>query len=109
MLVLFDQGTPRGIARALAGHTVIEARARGWDALENGELLAAAEGAGFHLLLTTDRDIQYQQNLSNRKIAIIVLGKTRWRLIRPRLADILAAVNAAKPGSFAFIEISDAR
>jgi hypothetical protein len=109
MLVLFDQGTPRGIARALAGHTVIEARSRGWDTLANGKLLAAAEAAGFHLFLTTDRNIQYQQNLSNRKIAIIVLGKARWRLIQPRLAEILAAVNAAKPGSFAFVEISDPR
>jgi hypothetical protein len=59
MLILFDQGTPRGIARALLGHKVKEARAQGWDTLTNGELLAAAEAAGFHLFLTTDKNIQY--------------------------------------------------
>ncbi len=109
MLILFDQGTPRGIARALVGHTVKEARLQGWDTLANGELLTAAEAAGFHLFLTTDKNIRYQQNLSNRQIAIVVLGKARWRLIRPKLADILAAVNAATPGSFTFVEIHDAR
>ena len=109
MLILFDQGTPRGIARALADHTVKEARAQGWDTLENGELLAAAEAAGFQLFLTTDKNIRYQQNLSNRKIAIVVLGKARWRLIRPRLAAILAAVNATTPGSVTFVEIPDPR
>jgi hypothetical protein len=109
MLILFDQGTPRGIARALVGHTVKEARAQGWDTLENGELLAAAEVAGFHLFLTTDKNIQHQQNLRNRKIAIVVLSRARWRLIRPRLADILAAVNAATPGRFTVVEIPDSR
>jgi hypothetical protein len=105
MLILFDQGTPRGIARALAGHTVIEARARGWDTLSNGELLAAAEAAGFQVFLTTDKNIQYQQNLGTRSIAIVVLGKARWRLIRPKLADILAGVNASTPGSFTLVKI----
>ena len=109
MLILFDQGTPRGIARSLTGHTIKEARAQGWDALANGELLAAAEAAGFQLFLTTDKNIQYQQNLSNRKIAIVVLSKARWRIIRPRLPEILAAVNAARPGSFTFVEIPDPR
>ena len=54
MQILFDQGTPRGIPRALTGHTVRKARAQGWDTLENGQLLAAAEAAGFNLFLTTD-------------------------------------------------------
>jgi len=109
MLILFDQGTPRGIARSLTGHTIKEARAQGWDTLANGELLAAAEAAGFQLFLTTDKNIQYQQNLSNRKIAIVVLSKARWRIIRPMLPEILATVNAARPGSFTFVEIPDPR
>jgi hypothetical protein len=109
MLILFDQGTPRGIARALAGHTVTEARTRGWDTLSNGELLAAAEAAGFHLFLKTDKNIQYQQKLSDRKIAIVVIGKARWGLIRPKLADILAAVNASTPGSFTLVKIPGSR
>src|SRR5215510_10221242 len=101
MLVLFDKGTPRTLARYLIEHhTVTEARARGWEELENGELLTVAEAAGFDVLVTTDRNIRYQQNLTGRKIAIVVLAKGRWRLIRRRLTEIAAAVARATPGSF---------
>jgi hypothetical protein len=61
MFILFDHGTPRSIARWLHGHTVEEAIVRGWDRLANGALLKAAEEAGFDLLLSTDKNIQYQQ------------------------------------------------
>ena len=66
MRVLFDNGTPRGVAAALAAHVVEEARARGWDTLRNGELLDAAEAAGFDVFVTTDRNIRHQQNLTDR-------------------------------------------
>jgi hypothetical protein len=105
MRVLFDNGTPRGVAAALKDHDVEEARALGWDTLRNGELLDAAELAGFDVFVTTDRNIRYQQNLSTRKIAIIVLGKARWKLVRERLVEIAAAVTAAAPGSFVEVDI----
>ena len=60
MRVLLDNGTPRGVAAALDGHIVEEARARGWDTFKNGELLTAAELAGFDVFVTTDRNLQYQ-------------------------------------------------
>jgi hypothetical protein len=80
VLVLFDHGTPKGLARALSSaHTVHTAQSKGWDTLSNGALLDAAEEAGFELLLTTDRRIRYQQNPQVRRIAIVVLtGSTRW-------------------------------
>ena len=106
MLVLFDHGAPRGFARALSGHTVITAKARGWDRLKNGELLNAAETAAVDLLLTTGQGIRYQQNLSGRKIAIIVLtGTTKWARVRLHLDRIASAVNAATPSSFAEVNI----
>jgi hypothetical protein len=105
MRVLFDNGTPRGVATALTAHIVEEARARGWDTLRNGELLDAAEAAAFDVFVTTDRNLQYQQNLTSRKIAIVVLTKARWRLIKVRLAEIAAAVDSAAPGSFIEVEI----
>ena len=105
MRVLFDNGTPRGVGAALTDHIVEEARAHGWDTFRNGELLDAAEAAGFDVFVTTDRNLRYQQNLAGRKIAIIVLGNGRWRLIRNRLPIIGAAVAAAAPGSVAEIEI----
>jgi len=78
MLVLFDNGTPRTLARFLIEHhTVTEARAGGWEELENGELLKRAEAAGFEVLVTTDKNLRYQQNLESRKIAVVVLGQGR--------------------------------
>ena len=62
--MLFDNGTPRGVASALTNHIVEEARSRDWDSLGNGELLDAAEAAGFDVFVTTDRNIRYQQNLT---------------------------------------------
>jgi hypothetical protein len=105
MRVLFDNGTPRGVGAALTDHVVEEARAHGWDTLRNGELLDAAEASGFDVFVTTDRNLRYQQNLADRKIAVIVLGNGRWRLIKNRLQIISAAVASAVPGSFAEIEI----
>jgi hypothetical protein len=106
MLVLFDNGTPRTLARHLIDHhTVTEARARGWEELDNGELLSNAESAGFDVLVTTDKNLSYQQNLAGRKIAIVVLGQGRWSLIKRRVAQVVATVNAATPGSFALVDI----
>src|SRR4029453_2360194 len=99
MRVVFDNGTPRGLAAALSDHIVEDARSRGWDTLGNGELLDAAEAAGFDVFLPADRNIPYQQNLAGRKIAVVVLGKGRWRLIKRRLPAIATPVAAATPGS----------
>ena len=107
MLILLDHGTPRGLARALPEHTVITAKARGWDRLSNGDLLRFAEEAGFDLLLTTDQRIRYQQNLGGRKIAIVVLGgSTKWSRVLLQLDQIAETVNAATPGSYAEVFIS---
>ena len=57
---------PGVIARALADHTVITAYAQGWDRLNNGALLHAAEEAAVDILLTTDQRMRYQQNLAGR-------------------------------------------
>ena len=73
MQVLFDNGVPRGVASVLKEHVVEEARDRGWGRLTNGDLLRPAEAAGFEILVTTDRNIRHQQNLSKRVIAIVAL------------------------------------
>src|SRR5688572_4458576 len=99
MLVLFDQGTPVPLRPFLVGHKVRTAAEQGWTAFENGELLDAAEIAGFDLLLTTDQNIRYQQNLTGRKLAIVVIGQARWPIVRIHVERVIAAVNAATPGS----------
>ncbi len=105
MQILLDNNAPRGLIRALTGHTVTEARERGWAAWENGDLLQAAEEAGFDVFVTSDKNIKYQQNLRGRKIALVVLTIGRWGPVRRVLPEIVAAVNAATPGSYVEVEI----
>lgn len=105
MRILFDHGTPRGLARLLEGHTVEEASTLGWDTLGNGELLRAAESAGFQVLITTDQNLPYQQNLTGRKIGVVVLSSARWRLIERAAARVVAAVSKVNPGTYLVVEI----
>src|SRR5271155_5590888 len=105
MLILFDNGTPAPLRYVLKGHVVVEAIERGWDRLVNGELIAEAEAAGFELLLTTDKNLRYQQNLAGRKIAFVVLGNQQWPILRLYLDRVVAAVNKASPGSYTEVEI----
>ncbi|MGD0498836.1 MAG: hypothetical protein ABSC23_10425 [Bryobacteraceae bacterium] len=105
MKILFDNGAPKPIAGWLTGHEVTYARRIGWHELENGELIQRAEDAGYDVLLSTDKNIQYQQNLTGRRIALVVLGNQQWPLVRLHLDRIAAAVNAATPGSFAEVDI----
>jgi hypothetical protein len=104
MRIIFDQATPLPIRPHLARHTVHTATQQGWDKFTNGELLTAAEEAGFDLLLTTDKNLRYQQNLQGRKIAVVVLGQQQWPLLRPHIQLVVDAINAATPGSY--VEVS---
>jgi hypothetical protein len=105
MLVLFDNGTPRGLARLLTGHSVEEARARGWEELANGELIDAAEHAGFEVMVTTDKNIRHQQSFTARTIAIVVLEHSQWPMVQLVAEKIVAAVNGAQPGSYLEVEV----
>jgi len=106
MLVLFDHSTPAPLTSYLIGHTVTEARDRGWDTLSNGDLLAEAERAGFDVLLTADKNMRYQQNLRGRRIAIVVLSTPQWPVVRLHIERIAAAINAAAPGSYVEVNIT---
>lgn len=98
MRILFDHSTPAPLGRHLPGHEVKEAFELGWERLSNGELLAQAEKAGFELLITADKNIRYQQNLTNRKIALIVLGNAQWPILRRHVNRVVAVVSAATCG-----------
>lgn len=105
MLVLFDQGTPVPLRPFLIGHAVETASQRGWDKLRNGELLEAAEEAGFEVLVTPDKNIRYQQNLALRRIALVVLGNPQWPVLCENVDRVVIAVNAAQPGSYTVVDI----
>jgi len=104
MRVLFDQAIPVPIRSYLIGHEVRTAAQQGWDTLLNGELLLAAEAAGFEVLLTTDKNMRYQQNLAGRKIAVVILGRQQWPGLQPYIHLVVEAVNAAQAGSY--LEVS---
>jgi hypothetical protein len=105
MLILFDQATPVPLRPYLKSHTVRTAAQQGWDRFKNGDLLNAAEEAGFGMLLTTDKNMRYQQNLEGRRIAVLVLGQQQWNLLQPHVQLVVDAVNAATPGSYVEVEI----
>lgn len=100
MRILFDQGTPAPLRHGLTGHSVETAYERGWSNLSNGDLLTAAEGASFDLFVTTDQNLRHQQNLAERRIAILVLPTTRWPIIQRHIGEIAAAIGPIQPGEF---------
>lgn len=100
MKILFDQGTPVPLNHFLPGHEVVTAFERGWNTLQNGELLSAAEAADFAAIITTDKNLRHQQRLSSRSLAIVVLMTTDWRLIRQYTEYVAQAVGALTPGVY---------
>ncbi|MCP4701357.1 MAG: hypothetical protein GY862_31555 [Gammaproteobacteria bacterium] len=106
MRILFDQGTPVPLRGVLTQHQVSTAYELGWARLKNGDLLDAAEREAFEVLVTTDRNLKYQQNLSFRQIAIVVLSSTSWPRIRQEAAAVLRAINEAVSGSYTEVFIS---
>ncbi len=104
MRILFDQGTPVQIRRSLEAHTVKTSREQGWSTLANGELLRVAEEAGFDVLLTTDKNMRYQQNFEGRRIAV-VLGNGLWPFVKPMLPQVVTAVETAIAGTLVMVDI----
>ena len=109
MRILFDQGTPVPLRRHLLRHSVMTAYEQGWASLANGQLLDAAEQEGFDVLVTTDQNLQYQQSLSDRRIAIVVLRSTSWPRIQNSIPAVCAAIFRASIGTYEEVEIPPAQ
>jgi hypothetical protein len=105
MKILFDQGTPVPLRKHLADHEVFTAFEKTWSHLKNGELLKRAEDEGFEVLVTTDQNLRYQQNLQDRKIAIVVLMSTSWPKIQKSVAKVIEAISLTKAGDYLEIVI----
>ena len=104
MRVLFDQGTPVPLRDYLPEHKVATAAEMGWSTLSNGELLDAAERE-FDLLVTTDQALRTQQNLSKRKIAILVLRFASWPRLKPNAEIIASRVTTVRSGEYVEIDL----
>ncbi|MBC8095761.1 MAG: DUF5615 family PIN-like protein [Akkermansiaceae bacterium] len=99
MRILLDECSPRPLCGALFKHAVSTVDAAGFKGLENGDLLQAAEDR-FDLLITADKNLRYQQNLSGRKIAVIELPFNSWPRLKPMVATLEAAIESIQPGDY---------
>ena len=98
MKILFDHGTPAALRRHLGEHSVDRSAERGWELLENGELIRLAEENGYEVIVTTDQSIPHQQNLTGMRLAVVILLSTAWPKVRHRTAEIRAAIEKVQPG-----------
>lgn len=105
MRILFDQGTPAPLREVLSGHDVATAYEMGWSQLTNGDLLKEAE-ASFDAFVTTDQSLQYQQNLSGRRLAIVALWTTSWPKLQRHVPEIVNAIEKLNPGDFVDLNFS---
>ena len=104
MKVLLDENLDHRLRGNLGSHEVFTASYKGWDGLKNGNLIRAAEGDGFDVLLTGDQTLFYEQNLSKRRLAIIAMSSVEWRIVEKHLARIIASIDSATPGSFQSVD-----
>ena len=105
MRILFDQGTPAPLRYQLLGHDVKLAFEQGWSTLQNGELLNAAENAGFDVFITTDKNLRYQQNLQHRKIALVVLSAPSWPRVQKIAHEVANVINNIKAKDYVEIAV----
>jgi len=105
MKILFDQGTPVPLRRHLPRHNVATAAEMDWSQLTNGELLAAATEAGFEVLVTTDQNLRYQQDLKERTIAVVVLMTTSWPRISKQADKVAASIEGVVSGDYIEVEV----
>jgi hypothetical protein len=105
MRILIDECVDEDLRHLLPGHDVQTVRYAGFAGLKNGRLLEAAARAGFVVLLTVDRSVQYQQNLSRLRIALLVISAPSSAIedIEPRIAAVLEALRTIKPGAIVVI------
>ncbi len=106
MKIILDESAPQKLRLLIdSRHIVVTTWFQGWSGLENGALLTAAEEAGFDLFITADQEIRYQQNLTGRKIALLVLSTNNWSVMKEQARIIAAAIEAATAGSCVFVDI----
>jgi predicted nuclease of predicted toxin-antitoxin system len=99
MKVLLDENLDHRLRKSLGSHEIYTASYMGWSGLKNGRLLDAAEDAGFDVLLTGDQSLYKEQNLSGRRLAIVVMSSVDWQIVKDRLEGVIEAIDGATTGS----------
>jgi hypothetical protein len=99
MRVLIDECLPQALWKHLPAHEAVTAVYAGFSGLKNGALLQAAEDAGFEVFVTGDRSLEYEQNLPDRKLAVVALSANSWNIIKNHVPKIVVAIDAAQAGT----------
>jgi hypothetical protein len=102
--VLLDENLAHRLRKNLGEHEVFTVSYKGWAGLKNGELLRIAEENGIEVFLTGDQTLPYEQNLEERRIAIVVLSAVEWNVLKNNLPLIIDAIDKALPGTFQNVE-----
>jgi len=99
MRILLDECVPRGLRDELPGHEVKTVAEAGWAGVKNGELLRLA-AERFDVLLTVDRNLEYQQNFQGAAVAVVVVHAPSNDIaaLRPLMRQVLAAIPGAARG-----------
>ncbi len=105
MKILLDECLPEDLKYDITDHEVAAVAGIGWAGMKNGQLLALADQS-FDAFLTADRNIEYQQNLRNRHILLIVLicPDTKLETLRPLMPGFHETLQTAKPGTVSHVE-----
>jgi predicted nuclease of predicted toxin-antitoxin system len=98
--ILIDQNVSARLGRLLTGHEASHASSMGWAELTNGVLLTAAEADGFEIFLTADKNIRFQQNLTGRGIALVVLDTNQLDILFANIERIIQAIDSTTAGSY---------
>jgi hypothetical protein len=98
--VLLDEQLPRRLARHLTGHDVRTVQQQGWAGLENGELLRLAAADGFEVFVTTDQNLEFQRNLAQAGLGVVVLVAPSNALedLLPLVPSLLGVIPRSHPG-----------
>jgi hypothetical protein len=102
--VLLDENLDHALRKLLGPNEVVTVTYMGWTGLQNGALLRAAEESGMDVLLTGDQSLTYEQNLAGRRLAVVALSAIQLPIIKENLEKIIAAIEAAAPGSFQAVD-----
>lgn len=108
MKIIIDESTPQNLRLLIRGdHSIVTTWYQGWSGLKNGALLDAIDQAGFDLMISSDQELKYQQNLAKRTFSLIVLSTNDWSLIKMHVDLINAAIDTLTARSYKWIEIPE--
>ena len=107
--VLLDESVPHDLLLHLPGMDVTTVQAQGWSGMKNGVLLRTAQGSGYHVLVTVDRRLEYQQNIPKSGIALVVLHgrSTRMSDLLPLIPTLILQIPDAKEGEVTHVTDSE--